>query len=146
MRVTTNHCLKKGWHTTDGGWIITKIPMNASAECGIENNEASVIVSTDKVRQPQPKTKHQKYNAAQLLALRMATVISETGSKEFNSKMHVLKKVLQHCKNGKSVCIIGKEVAANDELIEEFECEDNTNDPSEEIAFDGNESSYQLRQ
>ena len=39
---------------------------------------------------------HQKYNAAQFLALKIATVIWKAGSKEFDSKMNVLKKVLQH--------------------------------------------------
>ena len=148
VRVAINHFLKKGWHITDGGWIITKVPMkylaNVGAESCIENNDASVIVSTNKIHQPQPKTQHQKYNAAQLLALRVATVISEAGSKEFDNKMSILKKVLQCWENGKSICVIGKEAAANDEFIEELECENNTDGPSEEIASHENKSDISL--
>ena len=119
---------------------------NVAAESGSGNNEASVVVSTNKIHQPQPKTQHQKYNAAQLLALRIATVISEAGSKEFNNKMNILKKVLQHWENEMSVCVIGKEGAANDEFIkdfeiEEFECEDNTD---EETASHGDGSDISL--
>ena len=119
---------------------------NVAAESGSGNNEASVVVSTNKIHQPQPKTQHQKYNAAQLLALRIATVISEAGSKEFNSKMNILKKILQHWENEMSVCVIGKEGAANNEFIEdfeieEFECEDNTD---EETASHGDGSDISL--
>ena len=117
---------------------------NVGAESCIENNDASVIVSTNKIHQPQPKTQHQKYNAAQLLALRVAKVISEAGSKEFDNKMSILKKVLQCWENGKSVCVIGKEAAANDEFIEELECEDNTDGPSEDITSHENKSDISL--
>ena len=117
---------------------------NVGAESCIENNDASVIVSTNKIHQPQPKTQHQKYNAAQLLALRVAKVISEAGSKEFDNKMSILKKVLQCWENEKSVCVIGKEAAANDEFIEELECEDNTDGPSEEITSHENKSDISL--
>lgn len=116
---------------------------NVAAESGSGNAEASVVVSTNKINQPQPKT-HQKYNAAQLLALRIATVISETGSKEFNNKMNILKKVLQHWENVMSVCVIGKEVAADDEFIEEFECEDDMDGPLEVSASHGDGSDISL--
>ena len=45
--------------------------------------------------------------------------------------MNILK-VLQYWENGMSVCVTGKEVAANDEFIEEFECEDNIDDTPED--------------
>ena len=43
-----------------------------------------------------------------------------------------------------NVCVIGKEVTANDEFIEEFECEDSTGDPPEETASHGNGSDMSL--
>ena len=111
MRIATNHCLKKGWLIADGGWIFTKNSyevFNVAAESGSGNDQASVAVSTNKIHQPYPKTQHQKYNAAHILALRLATVISETGDKEYSNKMNILKKVLQHWENGMSVCVIAK--------------------------------------
>ena len=117
---------------------------NGTAESSSGNSGASVVVSTNKIHQPQPKTQYQKYNAAQFVALKIATVVSEAGSKEFNSKMNVLKKVLQHWENRMSVCVIGKEDTANDEFIEEFECEESTDDPPEETASHGNGSDISL--
>ena len=58
--------------------------------------------------------------------------------------MNVLKKVLQHWENGVTVCVIGKEVATNNEFIEEFESEDNTDDPPEETASHADESDIGL--
>ena len=52
---------------------------NGAAESSSGNSGASVVVSTNKIHQPQPKT-YQKYNAAQFLALKIATVVSEESS------------------------------------------------------------------
>ena len=51
--------------------------------------------------------------------LRMATIISEAGTKEFNNKMAQTKEILQYWKNGISVEIIRKECTSNDEEISE---------------------------
>lgn len=118
--------------------------VNGAAESSSKNSGASVVVSTNKIHQPQPETQHQKYSVIQFLALKIATVVSEAGSNECNSKMNVLKKVLQHWESGMSVCVIGKEVTANDEFIEEFECEDSTDDPPEETASCGDGSDISL--
>jgi len=122
------------------------VALNSAAESSSASNETSVIVSTNKIHQPQPKTQHQKYNAAQLLALRIAAVISETGIREFNSKMNVLKNILQHWENGMSVCVTGIDTAAADEFIEQqiSDCEDTREHLHEENADDGfeTESNY----
>ena len=34
---------------------------NVTAESGSGSDEASIVVSTNKIHQPQPKTQHQKY-------------------------------------------------------------------------------------
>ena len=118
---------------------------NVAAERGSGNDQASVVVSTNTIHQPNPKTQHQKYNAAHILALRLATVISETGDKEYNNKMNILKKVLQHWENGMSVCVIAKEITTSDEFIEEFECEDSLDDfPEETASSHGDESDISL--
>ena len=62
------------------------------------------------------KTYHLHTYVAQLLALTIATVISEAGSKEFSNKISILKKVLQCWENRKSVCVFGKEGTANNEF------------------------------
>ena len=43
-----------------------------------------------------------------------------------------------------SVCVIRKEVAANDKFIEEFEYEDNMDDPPEETTSHEDESDISL--
>lgn len=99
---------------------------NMTADGSCANSSASIIVSTNEMHQPQPKTQHQKYNAAQILALRIATLVSETGISEFNNKMSILNSILQLWENGKSICVIRKDAAAADELLEEqmSDCED----------------------
>ena len=68
--------------------------LNVAAESDSGNNKTSVVVSTNRIHQPQPKTQHQKYSAPQVSALRRAIVIPEAGSKEFNSKMNAKQKHL----------------------------------------------------
>ena len=117
---------------------------NVAAESGSGSDEASVVVSTNKIHQPQPKTQHQKYNAAHILALKLATVVSETGCKKYSNKMNILKKILQCWENGISVCVMAREITANehDEFIEEFESEDGLDDFPEETQ--GNESDISI--
>ena len=81
--------------------------LNSSAESSNASNETSITLSTIKYIN----------HAAQLLALRIAAVISETGIREFNSKMNVPKNILQHWENGKSASVTRKNTVAADKFI-----------------------------
>ena len=106
-----------------------------SSESGSpESENTNVIVTSSEVRQPKPKTQHQKFKAAHALTLRMATIISEGGTREFNNKMTEAKKLLQYWENGLSVDIIGKQFSDDDDKVSDSDdyghmsCEDFDND------------------
>ena len=107
---------------THGRWhlINYKKAHSISSELGSQGGEnSSILVTSSEVQQPKPKTQHQKFKAAHVLMLRMATIISEAGTKEFNNKMAQTKELLQYWENGISVEIIRKECTSNDEEISE---------------------------
>ena len=107
---------------THGRWHLSnyKKAHRISSESGPQESEnSSIIVTSSEVQQPKPKTQHQKFRAAQALTLRMATIISEAGTREFNNKMAETKKLLQYWENGISVDIIRKESAANEEISDD---------------------------
>ena len=74
-------------------------------------------MTSNEVHRPKPKTQHQKFKAAHALLLRMTTVISEAGTKEFNMKMAQTKELLQYWENGILVEVIRKECTSNDEEV-----------------------------
>ena len=73
-----------------------------------------VSVTSNEVHHPKPETQHHKFKAAHVIVLRMATVISEAGTKEFNTKMTQIKELLPYWENGTSVEVIRKECTSND--------------------------------
>ena len=90
----------------------------ASSELGSQGSEnSSISVTFNEKHQPKPKTQHQKFKAAHTLLLRMATVISEAGTKECNMKKTQTKELLQYWENGISVEVIRKECTSNDEEV-----------------------------
>ena len=101
------------WHL-----INYKKAHSISSELGSQGSEhSSISVTSNEVHQLKPKTQHQKFKAAHVLLLRMATVISEAGTKEFNMKMAQTKELLQYWENGISVEVIRKECTSNDEEV-----------------------------
>ena len=107
---------------THGRWHLSnyKKAHDISSELGCQGSENSgIIVTSNEVQQPKPKTQHQKFKAAHALTLRIATIISEAGTKDFNTKMADTKKLLQYWENGISVEIIEKESTSNGKEINE---------------------------
>ena len=97
---------------TRGRWhlINYKNVHSISSELGSQGSEnSSISVTSNEVHHPKPETQHHKFKPAHVIVLRMATVISEAGTKEFNTKMAQTKELLPYWENGTSVEVIRKE-------------------------------------
>ena len=105
---------------TCGRWrlINYKNVHSISSELGSQGSEnSSISVTSNEVHYSKPETQHHKFKATLVIVLRMATVISEAGTKEFNMKMAQTKELLQYWENGTSAEVVRKECTSNDEEV-----------------------------